>query len=392
MTREGAYLDAVTSPRVDQRVSAEMAAFMGGDPSSPSALHDWAVLPAEVVERSRHEVAALVGAEEPDSIIFVSSATEARNLAVMGLFRANDALGNGIVSSAIEHAAVRSATWSLERTGAVIEEVGVDGDGRIDPSAIGAAVGANTALVTVHHGHEDLGTVQDVAAIVTAARSARPEARVHVDAGASAGLAPIDVDDIGCDALSIGGPPLGAPPWSGALYVRPGARLQPLLVGGTQELGKRAGPECLPAIAAIGAAARIAREEGAARRQALTELGERLLNGVLAVRDVLLSGPAHGRLPGNIHVAARGLDGETLAASLAARGVAVAPGSACTQDAGKESPALVAIGRSSEWTRSSVLVSLDSSATTDEVDRAVAAFSDEVARLRSFAPDTARDR
>lgn len=387
-----AYLDAVTSPRLDPGVAAAMAPFVGADPTSPSALHEWAIGPAEAMARSREAVAVLVGADDPESIIFVSSATEARNLAVIGLFRANHALGHGVVSSEIEHAAVRSATWTLERSGANVKEVGVSEHGEIDPDAVNDAVGPETALVTIQHGHEDIGVVQDVEAIVSAARAARPDVRVHVDAGASLGLVSLDAEAIGCDAVSIGGPPLGAPPWCGALYLRPGARLQPLLSGGTQELGKRAGPECLPAIAAIGAASELARAEATERRDRLGRLSGRLTSELLQVPDVVLNGPRVNRLPGNVHVAARGVDGETLAASLAARGVAVAPGSACTQDAGKESPALVAIGRGPEWTRSSILFSLDSQATAAEVDLAAAAFADEVTRLRALAPDAERER
>ncbi len=387
-----AYLDAVTSPRIDPRIAQAMAAFVGTDPSSPSALHEWAIPAAEALARAREEVAALIGADDPDAIIFVSSATEARTLAVTGLHRANRALGAGVVSTTIEHAAVRGAVWGLERSGADVRELGVDGDGLLDPDDVERAVGPDTALLTVHHGHEDIGVVQDVARIVAAARRARPDVRVHVDAGASAGLAPIDVAASGCDALSIGGPPLGAPPWCGALWVRPGARLQPMIVGGTQELGKRAGPECLPGIAALGAAAAIVRTDAPARQRALADLGEELTRRLLEVPEVVLNGPRTGRLPGNVHVAARGVDGESLAAALAARGVAVAPGSACTQDAGKESPALVAIGRDRDWTRSSVLFSLDDQVTEREIAVATAVFAEEVSRLRALAPDAERAR
>ena len=190
------------------------------------------------------------------------------------------------------------------------------------------------------------------------------------------------------DAVVVGGPALGAPPWAGALVVRPGARLHPLIEGGIEEGGKRAGAEALPAVVGLGAAAEIARAEMAARSARMEALGERLIAGLLAVPDVRLNGPRRGRIPGNVHVSAGWVEGESLALAMAARGVAVSPGSACTAHGGKAAPTLEAIGLEPPWTHSAVLLTLGHTTTEADVDVAVAAFADAVAALRAMSPLT----
>ena len=179
---------------------------------------------------------------------------------------------------------------------------------------------------------------------------------------------------------------MGGPAWTGALWVRPGARLHPLIEGGAQEAGKRAGAEALPAIVGMGAAAALALEELEARAARLRALDERLLAGLLAVPDVRLNGPREGRIPGHVSVSAGWVEGESLALAMAARGVAVSPGSACTAHAGKAAPTLEAIGLEPPWTHSTVLMTLGPSTTAHEVDQAVAAFDEAVAALRAMSP------
>jgi cysteine desulfurase len=207
-----------------------------------------------------------------------------------------------------------------------------------------------------------------------------------VDAGETAGLVPVDIAALGADALVVGGGPVGGPAWSGALVVRPGARLHPLIEGGLQEGGKRAGAEALPGIVALGAAAEIAAAEMSARAARMHELTERLLAGLLAVPDVRLNGPRERRIPGHVQVSAGRVEGESLALAMATRGVAVSPGSACTAHGGKASPTLEAIGLEPPWTHSAVLFTLRASTTEAEVDRAVAAFAEAVAALRAMSP------
>lgn len=383
----GAYLDHQAASPLDPRVREAMLPYLGERFGSPASVHEHGRAPAEAVERARAQVAALVGAP-PEWVIFTSGATEARNLAVKGLASANRALGPGIVATAVEHPATLAACRTLERGGAVLTLVGVDGAGRVAAGDLAEAVGPETALVCLVHGQPDIGTLQDLPALVAACRRARPEARIHVDAGETAGLVPIDLPALGADALTLGGGPVGAPPWTGALVVRPGARLHPLIEGGLQEGGKRAGAEDVPGVVALGAAAAIARAELGERARRARDLAERLTAGLLAVPGVRLNGHPVERIPGHVQVSVGDVEGETLALALAARGVAVSPGSACTAHGGKAAPALEAIGLEPPWTHSAILLTLRHTTSEAEVDAGVAAFADAVAALRAMSPLT----
>jgi cysteine desulfurase len=381
-----AYLDHAASAPLDARVRAAMTDLSDAF-GAPGGLHAWAERPALAIEEARAHVAALVGAD-PDEVVFTAGATEARNLAVKGLASANGALGRTVVASAVEHPAVLSACRSLSRTGGSMRTVAVDAEGRIAPGDIRTAVDDDTAVVSIHHAQGEIGTVQDLPVLIAAAREARAEVRIHVDAGETAGLLAIDMHALGIDALTLGGWPSGAPPWIGALAVREGARLHPLIEGGLQEQGKRAGAENVPAIAALGEAARIARQEMDARAARMTELGERLIAGLLSVPDVRLNGPRTGRLPGNVQVSTGWVEGESLVLALAARGVACSPGSACTAHGGKAAPTLQAIGLDAPWTHSAVLFSIGPETGDEEIAYAVTAFGEETERLRAISPIT----
>lgn len=386
MTRT-AYLDHAAASPLDPRVREAMLPWLGERFGSPSSLHEWGRAPAEAVEEARAEVAALAGAA-PEWVVFTSGATEARNLAVTGLLSANRSLGRHMVASAVEHPATLAVCRTAARDGAVIDLVGVDGEGRIDPAALGAAMRDDTAVVCAVHGQPDIGTLQDAAACVAAVRAVRPDARVVIDAGETAGLVPVDASGWGADAVVVGGGPVGAPPWTGALLVRPRARIHPVLGGGLQEGGKRAGAEDVPGIVALGTAARIARREMDARAARARALAATLTAGLLAVPDVRLNGAVVDRIPGHVQVSAGWVEGEALALALAARGVAVSPGSACTVHGGKAAPALEAIGLEPPWTHSAVLFTLRHTTTEEEVAHAVAAFAESVGALRAMSPLT----
>jgi cysteine desulfurase len=381
----GAYLDHAAARPIDPRAREAMMPFLGAEFGSPSSLHDTARGPAEALEAAREHVAALIGAP-PHAIIFTSGATESRNLAVKGFFSANRQRGRHIVTTAVDHPSTLAACRTSERDGAELSVVGVDEMGRVGAEALAAAMGDQTVLVSLGHGQAEVGTLQNIPALCAAVRGVREEAIIHVDAEETAGLVPVNVDDLGCDALSIGGTSLAAPAWIGALYVRPGVRIHPLIEGGLQEHGKRAGAEDVAGIVALGEAARLAALERTARAARMSVLRDRLIAELLDVADVRLNGPAgDARLPGNVQVSVAGVEGETLVLTLAAAGVAASPGSACTA-AGKASPVLEAMGLQPPWTHSAVLFSLSWTTTNDEISTAAGAFRDAVARLRAMSP------
>ncbi|MEW6583132.1 MAG: aminotransferase class V-fold PLP-dependent enzyme [Actinomycetota bacterium] len=385
MVTGGVHLDHAAGRPLDPRVRAAMLPVLDAPPASVEGVHEPARRCADLVEEARGSVAALLGAPA-EAIVFTAGATEARNLAVKGLLSANRRLGGHVVASAVEHPATLACCRTATRDRGELTLVGVDADGRIAPSAVAAAVREDTALVCVVHGQPEVGTIQDVAALVAAARDARPGCLVVVDAEETAGVLPVDVEAIGCDALVVGGGAMAAPPWTGALYVRPGTRLHPVVEGGLQEGGKRAGAQDVPGVVALGAAARLAAAEMAGRARAMTGLRDLLVARLTAVPGVRLNG-ARGdeRLPGHVQVSVEGVEGETLALALAARDVAVSPGSACSA-AGKASPVLEAMGLEPPWTHSAVLLTLDWRLTVDEVVFASSVFAEEVARLRAMSP------
>ncbi len=380
-----AYLDHAAATPLDPRIVVVAQRFLGEEFGSPDGLHDAARRPSEALRRSREQIAGMIGAE-PEEIILTSSGTESLNLGVKGLFAANRGLGGRIVATSVEHPATLAAARTATRAGGELTTVAVDGEARLRAEHLAAAVEEDTALVVVAHGQADVGTLQDLPALVGAVRGRRPDARILIDATATAGLVPIDVEALGADALAVAGPSLGAPGWSGALWVRAGARLHPLIEGGVQEGGKRAGEPSLPGAVALGAAAALAEAEMGARRRRLVPLTERLVDGVLSVPDVRLNGPRSGRIPGNVHVSVAGVEGESLALALATRGVAVSPGSACTAHAGKASPVLEAMGLEAPWTLSAILMTASWTTAAPEIDHAIAAFADSVATLRALSP------
>lgn len=351
---------------------------------SPEGLHDDAREPADALAAARSHVGALIGAD-PDGVIFTAGDTEARNLAVKGIVAANAHRGFHVVTTAVEHPATLAACRSLARDRDGLTIVGVDAEGRVNPAELAAAMRDDTVLVTVSHGQAEIGTVQDVGALVAAVNARDPDVAVHVDAGVTAGVIAIDAAAWGCDAITIGGGSFGGPRWAGALWVREGTRLHPLIEGGLQEGGKRGGAHDMPAIVGLGEAARLAIGEIADRSRHMSVLADRLIEGLTAMDDVRLNGPRHGRVPGHVQVSAGRVEGETLVLTLAARGVAASPGSACSA-AGKASPVLEAIGLEPPWTHSAVLFTLAPSTTEAEIDTAIAAFTDAVATLRAMSP------
>jgi cysteine desulfurase len=380
----GAYLDHGAATALDARVREAMEPSLRERFGNPEGLHDRARDAAEAIDAARRNVAALIGAPA-DEVIFTSGDTESRNLAVKGVAAANAHSGGHLVISAVEHPATVAACRTVTRASGELSTVAVDGEGRIDPGALAAAVRDDTVLVSVVHGQPEIGTVQDVPALVAAVRGANPRAAVHVDAAATAGLVAIDVEAWGCDLLTLGGGSLLGPRWAGALWVREGTRLHPLIEGGLQEHGKRGGAHDVPGIVGLGEAARLAAVEMDARAAHMSALAERLIELLLWVPDVRLNGPRHGRVPGHVQVSARGVEGETLTLALATRGVAASPGSACSA-AGKASPVLEAIGLEAPWTHSAVLFTLAPSTTAAEVDRGAEAFAEAVAALRAMSP------
>jgi cysteine desulfurase len=378
-----AYLDHASAWPLPHGVRAEMARWID-HVGSPMALHEAARGPAEALEEARHGVAALVG-WDASCVIFTAGATEARNLALKGAAGVAGLEEPMIVADAGAHGSTLAAARSLTRHGGDVVLAGLDAEGDVTPDEL-AGVASGAVLLVITHGQAEVGSIRDARALVAAARDADPHVVIVLDAEETAGLVDI-ADGLGADLVTIGGRSLGGPAWAGALLVRAGTRLHPLIEGGFEEGGKRGGPHDVPAIAGLGLAARQAMASRDDRVARMRDAGEALAAGMLAVPDTYLNGPPIGRrLPGHVQVSAGGVEGEAVALAMATRGVAVSPGSACTFGAGKASPVLRAMGLSEERARSAVLVTAGPWTTDDEVQTAIAAYADSVSALRAMGP------
>src|SRR5947208_583014 len=301
------YLDYGGSPPVDPRVVAVMRPFLEGGVGNPGAPHSLGLEARASLDGARAKVARLIGGT-PSGVIFTASATEANNLAIRGI--ALRATGRHIVTSAIEHVSVLNACRDLEKQGFAVTYVPVDSEGRVDPEAVARAVRGETALVSFIAANGEIGTLQPIEALGRVARARGVP--FHVDAVGAAGRVPLAVDEAHIDLLALSSNDLYGPPGAGALWVRPETKLAPMILGGGQEGGYRAGTENLPAIVGMGVAADLARLEGPAEVARLRELRDRLLAGLLErLPEARLTGArGENRPPHHASFLRPGLDGE----------------------------------------------------------------------------------
>jgi len=333
------------------------------------------------VEEARAEVAALLGAT-PDEIVFTSCATESNNLAVKGSAWALREQGARLVTTAVEHKSVLESCRWMAMEGFATSEVAVDGEGRVDPDAVAAALGEGTVLVSVMHANSEVGTIQPVERIGTLCRERG--VRFHVDAAQSVGRIHVDVAAIGCDLLSLSGHKIYGPKGIGALFVRRRLRIVPLLSGGGQEKGRRSGTLDVAGIVGLGTACRLASERLAADAARILALRERLHAGLVReVPGILLNGPLTGRLPGNLNVSFEDVDGQALIQDL--EDVSVSSGSACAAGSTDPSYVLIAMGRTPEQAYGSVRFGVGRGNTEADIDRAVGAIARSARRLRALS-------
>ncbi len=362
------------------RAAADAQAASWGD---PSALGEAASRAAAVLEAARLRVAALVDAD-PEGLLFTSSGTESDNLALKGLCAAAASGRRHLVISALEPYAVDHPARTLERQGWSLSRIGVDPEGRVTPQALAAALKPGTALVSVVLAHPGIGTWQALEPLVRLAHEAG--ALFHTDACVAAPFGPLSFRELGVDALSLSGHHLGGVAGAGALVLRPGLGLRPLIEGGTQEGGLRPGMPALGAIAALGAAAEVVRRGMPDRVRRLEVLGLRLREGLTRLPGVRLTGDPRRRIPGHASCVLDGLDGEALVTALAAEGVWASTGSPCASQTLKADPVLLALGLPESLARGSLRLSAGPSTTGEDVDRALGVLVRAVARLRALAP------
>jgi cysteine desulfurase len=387
------YFDHAATTPVHPKVVEAMLPYLQEQFGNPLSLHNFGEVPREAMEEARAKVADLIGARA-DEIYFTASGSEANNMAVKGIALMNREKGQHMVVSAIEHQSVLNSTQTLEKLGFEVTQVPVDRHGLVDPDDVVAAIRDDTTLVSVMHANNEIGTIEPVAEIARAVKEKAKRVIFHTDAVATVGTLPVDVKELGVDLLSLTGSQFYGPKGAGALFVKKGTRLMPLVDGGIQERGRRAGTENVPAIVGLGVAAELAKESLAERAERLLPLRDRLIERLTSEMDrVYLTGHPpllrHGppmRLPGHVSVCVEFIEGESMLLMLNVQGIAASSGSTCTSRALKASHVLTAIGVETALAQGSLVFTLGESNTIEDVDYVAEVLPPIVERLRQMSP------
>lgn len=374
------YLDHAATTPVDPAVAQVMQPYLDAVFGNPSAVYRDGQAVQAGVEEARRQVAALLKAE-PASIFFTSGGSESDNWAIKGTAFALRARGRHLITTAIEHPAVLGTCAFLERCGFEITYLPVDSVGLVDPKALKAAIQDDTILVSVMAANNEIGTVEPIAELAAVAHAAG--VRFHTDAVQACGNVSMDVRALDVDLLSLSGHKFYGPKGAGALYVRPGCKLEPLIHGGEQERGRRAGTENTAAIVGIGAAAKLAAADQAAGARREAALRDALIAGLTAIPGVRLTGHPERRLPGNASFCFDDLRSEALLTALDLAGIEASGGSACTAGSLSPSHVLTAIGVPENRARNALRLTLGRGTTAKQIEQTVTAVRRIVERLRA---------
>jgi cysteine desulfurase len=377
------YLDHNATTPVREEVVEAMVQVLRSGFGNPSSAHAEGCEARAVLERAREHIAALLGAD-PGEILLTGGATESNNTALLGVLRARPEAGRHVVTTAIEHPSVEAPLAWLEREGWRVTRVGVDADGRVDADEVAAALGPDTALVSVIWANNETGVVQPVERIAECARERG--VLVHSDATQAVGKLPIDVGRVPVDLLSLSAHKFNGPKGVGCLVVRDGLGFEPLLHGGPQEQRRRGGTENVAGVVGLGVACLLAQRELDDRIEGGTRLRNRLWEGIQAkIPGVRRNGSATHVLPNTLNVEFEDAAGEVLLQALDLEGVAVSAGAACASGSIEPSPVLVAMGRTPEAARGSLRFSVGWGVDEAQIDRTLGILPELVERARRAA-------
>ncbi|WP_394339033.1 cysteine desulfurase NifS [Methanofollis sp. UBA420] len=378
------YMDHAATTPVKPDVLEAMLPYFSEKFGNPSSLYALARDSKEAVEHARAQVAAAIGAS-PDEIFFTAGGSESDNWAIKGTAFANRKKGDHIITTAIEHHAVLHTCEYLEKQGFTVTYLPVDNYGMVDPADVEAAITDRTVLITVMAANNEIGTLQPIREIGRIARA--HGIPFHTDAVQAVGAVPIDVKADTIDMLSLSGHKFYGPKGIGALYVRKGTRLDSLVHGGGQERRRRAGTENLPGIVGLGKAIEMATTDIEGHAAHIAAMRDRLREGILAaIPDTILNGHPTQRLPNNLNVSFRYIEGESVLLMLDAHGICASTGSACSSASLEPSHVLLAIGLPHETAHGSLRLTLGDLTTDEDVDHVLEVLPTIVARLRSMSP------
>lgn len=378
------YMDNAATTRVTEPVAQAMLPYLTEIYGNPSSVHAFGREARKAMEAARRQVAEALGAQ-PNEIYFTGCGTESDNWAIRGAAEKHKSRGRHIITSAIEHHAVLHACQQLEKEGFSVTYLPVDEYGLVSPQSLKEALREDTILVSIMLANNEIGTIEPIEELSAIAREAG--ALFHTDAVQAIGSVKIDVNQLGVDMLSLSGHKFHAPKGVGALYIRSGVRIGRLMEGGAQERAQRPGTENLASIVGLGKAIELACADIDGHNQKLAAMRDRMIEGILSgIPEARLNGHPQKRLPGNVNVSVRYVEGESLLLNLDFKGIAASSGSACTSGSLDPSHVLLAIGLSHETAHGSLRFSLSEENTAQEVDQVVRALSEITERLRRMSP------
>ena len=381
---ETIYLDNAATTQVKPAVVEAMLPYYTLTYGNPSSVHALGRKARQALDKARGQVAAALGAT-PQEIYFTGCGTESDNWAIKGAALRHRKKGNHIITSSIEHHAVLHTCQWLERNGFDVTYLPVDADGLVDPKDLEAAITPQPTLVSIMVANNEVGTIEPIQALAKIAHD--HGALFHTDAVQAVGSVPVDVRELDVDLLSLSAHKFYGPKGVGALYVRKGIQIQPFLHGGAQERAQRAGTENLAAIAGMAEALTLATADLEAHGRRLSGMRDRMIAGLMEqIPDLKLNGHPTQRLPGNVNVSVRYVEGESLLLALDLEGIAASSGSACTSGSLDPSHVLLAMGLTHEIAHGSLRLSLGDFNTDADVDRVLDVLPKIVSRLRAMSP------
>jgi cysteine desulfurase len=381
---ENIYLDHISSRPIDPGVLEFAKRFLEHDYGNPSSLHSLGLEAKRALEEARAKVAELINGENEKTIIFTGSATEANNLAIKGAALRNIGKGKEVAASAIEHISVINSMKELQKNGFILNLMPVDSNGIVDLKKLDEVITKSTTVTSIMYANNEIGTIEPIREISKIVHE--KGLYLHVDATAAAGFIQIDVQADGIDLLTLSSNDLYGPQGAGALYIKPGIKLQPLLLGGGQERGFRSGTENLFSIAGMGEAARIARLEMAQESERLKVMRDRIIQEILKIEGSHLTGHPTQRLPYHASFRFDHIEGESILLNMDMYSIQVSTGSACSSKTLEPSHVLLAIGLTHEKAHGSMVLTIGRSNKMEEIPAIVKAVKETVERLRKLSP------
>jgi len=381
------YFDHVATNPLLPEVLDAMMPYLKEEYGNPLSVYDLGMNARNAIEKARQQVAGLINAK-PSEIIFTASGAESNNFALTGIAKSHQKEGHHIIVSKVEHHSILNPARILEKNGYAVTYLPVDKYGLVDPGTVKKAITDETILISVIHASSEIGTIEPIREIAAIAHE--KGIVMHTDAVATAGNIPVDVKELDVDILTLAAHQFYGPKGAAAMYLREGQRITPLIYGGIQEGGRRAGTENVPAIVGMGAAAELAQTDLQARMDHVKNLRDRAMKGISQVPNLHFTGHPEKRLPGHMSLCVEFIEGEGMLLLLAGKGINAASGSACTSKALKASPVLLSLGVPSTLAHGSIVFSFGTDNTEEDIEYLIKEFPEIISKLRSISPFAAK--